>query len=329
MRILPVRTGLDNYWLIWRLTDYMNKSDDERDRALKRKFNKLLADWKQNNGPCIICGEKEGNEEDDLPPKVLYPRALRNSKTFFYKFPACSDCNRGSSNEDFLMSLLLTFWLNQDAYLKNVEPTDPDLLALHKQAESQCQNSSLAVQAHIRKLLQTYAGNHPVNGMPAINIDKVPINRTLTKIVKAIYWLETGGDILQKYNPGWWIMTAIDASKETFIEKHLKLSSSNIMWEDKFISHHSIGGPKSGADGFISCSLHFYSNRSAQKGMHWLLIAAPDTTRLNNDSLFELCANNFGKPTIRPRLCKYLITHLLAALDQILSSLGISRKQTV
>lgn len=282
----------------------MNISDEKRDRALKKKHRELLAVWKQTNGYCIICGEKDGNEGDDLPPKVLYPLALRNSKTYFYKYPVCSDCNRGSSNEDFLMSVLLTFWLNQDAYLKNEEPSDPDLLALHKQAESQCLNSSLAVQAHIRNLLQKYIGKHPVTGMPAINIDKVPINKTITKIVKAIYWLETDGDILQKYNPGWWIMTAIDASKETFIENHLKLSSSNILWEDKFISHQLIGMPKSGADGFISCSLHFYSNRSVQEGLSLYLIASPSATTINNKSLFELIAEKYDAPTIRPEIDK-------------------------
>jgi hypothetical protein len=276
----------------------MNISDEERYRALKSKHQQLYADWKHNNGPCIICGEEDGDEKDHLPPKVLYPKELRNDKTYFFTFPVCSDCNRGSSDEDFLFSVLLSFGLNQNAYLKNEEPTDPDLLALHEQTKGHFQGSSLA--KHRQKLLQGYIGKDPATGRDRINIDKLPTNRTLTKIVKSIYWLHTGGDILQRYNPGWWIIPAVDASKEKFIEKHLKISHSDIHWEDKFISHYSIGLPKSGADGFISCSLHFYYKKSVRKGMSWYLIASPVNTKINNKSLFDICASSFGDPTIAP-----------------------------
>ena len=82
-------------------------SDEERDRALKKKHQQLYVDWKKNNGLCIVCGEEDGNEKDHLPPKVLYPKKLRSDKTHFFTFPVCSNCNRGSSDEDFLFSVLL------------------------------------------------------------------------------------------------------------------------------------------------------------------------------------------------------------------------------
>ncbi len=276
----------------------MNKVDEEKYRALKSKHHQLYVDWKQNNGPCIICGERDGDEKDHLPPKVLYPKELRNDKTYFFTFPVCSDCNRGSSDEDFLFSVLLSVGLNQNAYLKNEVPTDLDLLALHEQTRGHIQNSSLA--KHRQKLLKGYIGKDPVTGRDAINIDKLPVNRTTTKIVKSIYWLHSSGDILQRYNPGWWIIPAVDSSKEKFIEDHLKLSHSDIHWEDKFISHYSIGLPQSGADGFISCSLHFYTKRSGRKGMSWYLIASPVNTKINTKSLFDVCASNFGDPAITP-----------------------------
>lgn len=276
----------------------MNTSDEERYRILKNKHQQLYADWKRNHRPCIICGEEEGNEDDHLPPKVLYPKKLRSSKTYFFTFPVCSNCNRGSSDEDFLFSVFLSIGLNQDVYFKNEEPTNPDLLALHQQTMGHLQNSPLAT--HRRRLLQDYIGKDPTTGRDAINVHKLPINGTTTKIVKSIYWLHTGGDILRRYNPGWWIRRAVDASKENFIEKHLKITHSDILWDDKFISHYSIGLPKSGADGFISCSLHFYSNRSVKKGMTWYLIASPVTTKISNKSLFDICASKFGNPTTAP-----------------------------
>jgi hypothetical protein len=270
----------------------------DRSQSLKKKHHQLYTEWKKNNRPCIICGEEVGNEKDHLPPKVLYPKKLRNDQTFFFTFPVCSNCNRGSSDEDFLFSVLLSFGLNQKFYLKNQVPTDPDLLALDEQAKGHFKDLTLA--KHRMKLLQNYIGKDPSTGRDAINIDKLPINRTTTKIVKSIYWLHTGGDILQWYNPGWWIIPSIDASKVNFIEKHLKVSQADIQWEDKFIAHYSIGYPENGVGGFISCSLHFYSKKSVREGMSWFLIASPVNTKINGTSLYDMCLSAFGVATIAP-----------------------------
>ncbi len=268
------------------------------DRALKNKHQELYTDWKRNNKLCIICGKCEGVEKDHLPPKTLYPKSLRTDQTQFFTYPVCASCNRGSSDQDFLFSTLLSFGLNQNSYLENKEPTDTDLLALHNQTQGHFQSSQLA--KHRQTLLQEYIGIDPTTGRKAINIDAIPTDRTTTKIVKSIYWLHSDGDILQNYNPGWWIIPAVDTSKENFIKKHLAVSSADIQWENKFISHYSIGKPGSGADGFISCSLHFYSKNSVRKGMSWFLISAPMNTEIKGESIYNMCKANFGKPTIKP-----------------------------
>ena len=69
-------------------------------------------------GPCIVCGECEGSEKDHLPPKVLFPENLRSQKTEFLTFPVCSYCNRTSSDQDFLFSVLLSIGLNQESIRK-------------------------------------------------------------------------------------------------------------------------------------------------------------------------------------------------------------------
>ena len=276
----------------------MSNEERKKDRVLKKKHQQLYDDWKKNNGPCIICGIENGNEKDHLPPKVLYPKQLRSDKTHFLTFPVCSNCNRRSSDQDFLFSVLLSLKLNQNYYLKNQEPKDPDLLALHEQTKSHFQNTKLAI--HRKKLLQKYIGKDPATGREAINIYKFPINRTITKIVQSIYWLHTGGDILQRYNPGWWIRPAVDASKANFIEKHLKMSYADIQWGDKFISSYSIGHPQNGAGGFISCSLHFYSGKSVTEGMSLYLIASPVNTKIKGENIFDMCTSVFGEPTIAP-----------------------------
>ena len=149
---------------------YMKLSNEEKYRILKKKHQQLYGDWKRKRKPCLVCGEREGNEKDHLPPKVLFPKSLRSDTTEFFTFPVCSTCNRGSSDDDFLFSVLLSFGLNQESYLNNQEPTDPDFLALHKQAQGHFANPTEA--KHRQKLLQNYIGQDPYSGRDAINIDK-------------------------------------------------------------------------------------------------------------------------------------------------------------
>lgn len=129
---------------------------------------------------------------------------------------------------------------------------------------------------------------------------RLSVNQTLTKIVKSIYWRNTGGDILQQYNPGWWIFSDIDTSKEPFIEKHLKTSHAEIHWGGRFITHFNCGHPQSGVGGLIMCSLHFYTEGVVGKGMSWFLIAAPVTTLVDGKSLYEWFTSIHGKATIEP-----------------------------
>jgi hypothetical protein len=139
-----------------------------------------------------------------------------------------------------------------------------------------------------------------MSGRPAIDTKKVPVNQTLTKIAKAIYWSHTGGDILQKYNPGWWIAPLLDTSKPLFIEKHLKTSHAEVHWGDRFIYHYTIGHPQDGVGGLIWASLHFYTKRVVGKGMSWMLAAAPTGTSVNGKSLYDWMASIRGPATIEP-----------------------------
>ncbi len=272
---------------------------DERYRVLKRKHQQLLRRWSKNSGPCIVCGEGVVNEKDHLPPKVLFPESLRNPKTEFFTFPVCTPCNRTSSDEDFLFSVLLSMELNQESIINNRKPSDPDLLALYNQAQGHLEDSEKA--KHRRELLRKYTGTDPKTERIAIDRTLLTHHHTLTKIVKSIYWLHTEGQILQKYNPGWWIRSRIDTSKTDYIEKHLMTTHADIHWEDRFISHFSFGHPQDGVGGLISCSLHFYTQRKVGNGMSWHIIASPKNTILNGTSLYELCTSIWEPATIRPQ----------------------------
>lgn len=277
----------------------MTISDEERYRVLKRTHQQLLRDWKRKKGLCIICARHEGNNKDHLPPQVLFPATLRTQDTELFTFPVCKQCNEASRDEDFLFSVLLSFELNQASIKNDQEPTDPDLLALYRQTLGHFHDPREA-DRRIR-LLQGFIGKDPHNGIAAINVGKFPVSQTLTKIAKAIYWLNTGGDILQPYNPGWWILRNIDTSKEYFIEKHLKTSRAELHWGDRFISHFTIGHPENDVGGFISSSLHFYTNQAVGKGLSWFVIASPSATSVNGKNLYDLSASIWGAATIKPQ----------------------------
>ena len=277
----------------------MTMPDEERYRILKRTHQQLLRDWKRKKGLCIICAEREGNNKDHLPPQVLFPAIIRNQNTELFTFPVCLQCNGASRDEDFLFSVLLSFGLNQESIKNDQEPTDPDLLALYRQAQGHFHDPRES--ARRIRLLQDFIGKDPNTGKAAFNFGMLPVNQTLTKIVKSIYWLNTGGDILQRYNPGWWILRDVDTSKEHFIEKHLKTSHAELHWGDRFISHFTIGHPENGVGGFISSSLHFYTNRALGKGLSWLVIASPSNISVKGRSLYELSASVWGAATIKPQ----------------------------
>lgn len=277
----------------------MTVTDAETYRALKRSHQQLLRDWKRKNGPCIICAKRVGDDKDHLPPAVLFPTEIRASKEEFFTFPVCKQCNNSSSDEDFLFSVLLSLRLNQESILSGQEPSDPDLLALYRQTEAHLQDSEKGTRR--ARLLRPFLGRDPRTGRNAIDSYRLPINQTLTKIAKSIYWMHTGGDIIEQHNPGWWIRPDIDTSKLQFIEKHLKTSHSDIHWGDRFIAHFTIGLPKNGVGGLISSSLHFYTRRAVGRGLSWLVMASPTSTLINGRSLYELSKTYWGAPMIEPR----------------------------
>lgn len=276
----------------------MATQDQEKYRILKRTHQQLNRDWRRKKSPCIVCAQHEGRDKDHLPPKVLFPAEIRSQGTELFTFPVCKKCNNSSSDEDFLFSVLLTLRLNQKSILLNRKPTDPDLLALDRQMKMHLQDPYKG--HHRARLLRSFMEKDHSTGRGAINIDRLPINQTLTKIVKSIYWQHTGGDILQCHRPGWWIQTDIDTSKEHFIKKHLRTTHDDLHWGDRFIVRYTVGHPDKGVGGMISCSLHFYTKRNIDMGMSWLVIGSPSLTSVDGKSLYDICRANWGEPTIEP-----------------------------
>ena len=77
----------------------MTQTEQERHRVLKRTHQQLVRDWKRNAGLCIICAERQADDKDHLPPKVLFPATLRTPESEFFTFPVCKPCNNLSATK--------------------------------------------------------------------------------------------------------------------------------------------------------------------------------------------------------------------------------------
>jgi len=274
-------------------------------KQLVSTHQKLIRNWIKDQRLCIICGACPATTKDHLPPKVLLPNGIRANEILF-TFPVCSDCNKGSSDTDFLSGVVFTLQLNHENYLSELAPNNGDLSVLHNQLVSQLSTSNKADQ-HL-KLLKKYIEIRDVeieeNGRlitkPQIgmNLSKVDINKTLIKIAKAIYWLHSGGDVLALTNPGWWIRNDVDPSRPNFIKHVLGKTPVEVLWDDRFIYHYNL---EKQVPGFLLCSLHFYSQKRLDQGIHHLVYASPKNTTVEGGNLYEKSVEIWGRPTIPAR----------------------------
>jgi hypothetical protein len=271
-------------------------------KQLLNTHQKLIRNWTKHKRLCIVCGARPATTKDHLPPKVLLPKDIRANEILF-TFPVCSDCNNGSSDTDFLMGVAFTLQLNQKNYLSDLAPINGDLSVLHNQLVSQLSTSDKA--EHHLELLRRYVevrdvaveekGRLITKRQMGIDLSKVDINRTLIKITKAIYWLHSEGDILALTNPGWWIRNNIDPSRPNFIEHHLGKTAVEVLWDDRFIYHYILGKE---VPGFLMCSLHFYSQKRLDQGIHHLVYVSPKNITIEGENLYEKSVKTWGRPTI-------------------------------
>ena len=267
--------------------------EDEKHRKILGKHNSLVRRWQKEKGRCIVCGLAEGVTSDHLPPKGLFPRTSRGNNPGFLTFPVCKECNGGTSDSDYLLGVYLAIYLNQESYIAGDDPVDNDLLALHNEAIERLKSKNEGEKR--RKLLEKHLYYNEDTGTHGLNPDKLEINKTLVKIAKAIYWLDTDGEILQDYDLGWWIFPRINTSSLEYIEGHLRTTDTQIHWGNRFITHYTAGAKRAGVGGVLSCSLHFYTNRNTGSGATWHLLAAPKKTKISGRSLFETAYEKYPR----------------------------------
>jgi hypothetical protein len=137
---------------------------------------------------CAICGGKNPTTKDHIPPKSLYPKP-RDGLVNLNTVPACSSCNNGASTDDEIFKTLIGIStgdkrLNQDCLIESLASTLAGNKKIGKAIFSSAQKVSLkdAFGVTHRKV--------------AINFDKKSYDRVISRIIRALYWMESCGDVL-------------------------------------------------------------------------------------------------------------------------------------
>lgn len=135
---------------------------------------------------CVLCGKNEATkgDGDHLPPQSIYPKP-RTPGIALNKVPACTPCNNSGSKDDEEFKMIIG--LTTGEY--RVEQSQ----VIDSLARTMGKNKKMA-----RRLLQraqhVYARTQAGILMPMVSItlDRRAYSRVVQRIVRGLYWKETG-----------------------------------------------------------------------------------------------------------------------------------------
>jgi len=254
--------------------------------------------WAEIEGPCVVCGSRPPAEKDHIPPRALFPKALRDPTTEFLTYPVCTRCNRGSSDSDFLLAFRLAAQLNQENYVKGVDPADPDLLELDLQITRFLTSKN---ESRRRKRLLSPRVRDGVSGLGGVSLPDSLVMPSLLKMARALYWLKTDGDVLENHKPAWWVRSGLDTSTSHFSEHILGKTQSSVQWRDRFITRYNFAGPESSVPGTLMAAFIFYSKGLAGGGYTWFVLSVPSKFELNGELMQKAVERIHGSPSQRYR----------------------------
>ena len=259
--------------------------------------------WQLESGLCVICGAMPALEDDHIPPRALFPKSLRDPTTEFLTYPVCMACNRGSSDSDFVLAFRLGAELNQTSYARGVDPIDPDLLELHRQ-NTKMLTSEKEGKRRIDILAPRLRGHAGVNATGAIDLPDSMVLPTIQKMMRALYWLKTDGDIMERHKPSFWVRSGLDTTTEFFAKSIISKTNASIEWDNRFVTRYNIGGPQSAINGIMMSAFIFYSQGKAGRGYTWFGMAIPSNYEVDGELLCRTLENKYGPPTWKYRSIK-------------------------
>jgi hypothetical protein len=133
---------------------------------------------------CAICGTNEATTRDHIPPQGLYPTP-RDNDINFNTVPACDICNNGSSSDDEEFKVFIGIATGE-------HQRNPDKV-INSLASTISNNKRIGKNIFKTKR-NVYARLNGIIFEPAVSItfDRKKYDRVITRIIKGLYWMETG-----------------------------------------------------------------------------------------------------------------------------------------
>jgi hypothetical protein len=198
---------------------------------------------------CAICGCKPATTRDHIPPKSLYPKPI-DGDINLNTVPACAQCNNGSSRDDEAFKVLIG--------VATGEFQDVPLKVIDSLARTIGRNSRIASQIFsTKKMVLTNLRGPILEPAVSITFDFEPYDRVITRIVRALYWIETNqalpADAQITVLPGHEIPQSLGSdlmqlmlqlplrklNKDTFLYRFQIEDGGNQLWGMQFFSRHT------------------------------------------------------------------------------------------
>lgn len=132
---------------------------------------------------CAICGLRPATTKDHIPPKNLYPKPIDGDMNL-NTVPACAQCNNGSSSDDEIFKVLIGIATgeHQDSPGKVIDSL-AGTIGHNTRIASQIFSTKKTVLANLRGTV--------LEPTVSITFDFEPYERVITRIIRALHWIET------------------------------------------------------------------------------------------------------------------------------------------
>jgi len=194
-------------------------------------------------GICVLCGEKEATTSDHIPPLGLYPKP-RDHDINFHTVPACIECNRGTSKEDeeFKVGMCLGTSLNRGEDGRLIDWVAGTIAHNKRLGHHVLDNSQLVRMTDGDGTHQDYV---------KITFPSDAYEVVAKKIIKGLYWRETGKILSKQANI--WIrpVAALDKSTLDSFITLLRVQEEQTLNKDTFSYRCELSNEK---QSFWGCS---------------------------------------------------------------------------
>jgi len=139
-----------------------------------------------SNELCYLCGVRPASTKDHLFPEGLFPRPMPTNLP--RRLPGCGQCNQGLSKDEELFRVFVACGEaheNEAGFRVWTERIRPDLRGRRRGLKRLIPDAGK--EAGIFSSLGDFLGRASV-----LEVEPGPINRVLAKIVKGLYYSDTG-----------------------------------------------------------------------------------------------------------------------------------------